>query len=698
MLDTNEGVLVLDVETSSGVDIKVGSWPYSEHESTLVLCLWFCYATKSGRRTWFPWEPGDQLPLELRDFIRCGGLIVAHNTGFERAIWENILRPKFAFPGVDIDQWRDTQALGLALNLPAFGLDALGKSLGLKIKKDKVGAALMKEMACALLIDGEWLYPKSECPKSRRRLSKYCRRDVAVTADAYFKLLPLTVTEQIIWLTDQRINARGVPLDVRFAKKCARMAERRKETLAIQAFCDSEGDLPNATGTPKLKKWLKEQGVKLPKIKRKRENGDIVATETANRPTCEKLILDSATPAHVRVVLENRLEANKATSLAKLDQVPNIVGRDGRLRNALQYCGAHTGRWTSYGLQLHNLPKNKLTEEATKLAFLCCDAEDLDLLQIAEERPLEAMSSLLRSMICASPGHELIAADYSAIEARVIAWLADQEDILEQFREGADVYVYSADGIGALTCSHSWRKGCVACEKARQLGKVGVLALGYGMGDYRVYETTADWGVPLDLKASREFKKAWRETNAMIVHFWKDLEDAVRAVILNPKKAVRVGTRGCLRVSMGRNCLKIRLPSGRSLRYWRPRIRKVKKEWTLVDDDGVVYKKRSSVEEIQFFSVSKSKKGMSLESTYSGKLAENVTQAIARDLLGEALPRIEKVEPYELVMHVHDSAAAEVPAGEGDVAEFEALMGHRPRWAAGLPLAVEGYRDVRFRG
>lgn len=676
-MDITEGILALDFETASACDIKVGAWAYSEHESTRVLCAVFCYAEAGGARRYVEWQPGDELPVQVLDFIECGGLLLAHNVSMERSVWMNIMVPVFGWPEVEIEQWRDAQAQSAAMNLP-FSLDGLGKALRLTSKKDKEGHALMLQM-CKAIPDGfgGWTYPMSENRTARRRLLDYCRIDVDVTVAAYFKMRPLTVTEALVWRVDQRINQRGVFLDEVFAAKCARMAEARKETLALDAFAATFCELENSTSTPALKAWLIEKGVELPKVARKRKDGTVTSTASCDKIVIAKLLKDTELPNDVRVVLSNRVEANKATSLAKLDKIPSIVGRDGRLRNALRYGGAHTGRWTSHGLQLHNLPKNKLSSAASDLATLCCDVESIDALTMFETRPLEAMSSLLRSIIRAAPGKELIAADWSAIEARVVAWLAGQDDILQQFADGTDVYMYTAEGIGS---------------DSRQLGKVCVLALGYGMGDVLFHEKAAEGGVPIGRAYARETKRSWRETNAMIVAFWGDLDFAARYVI-ETGDPTRVGY---LRFRMRNKCLEIILPSGRTLHYWRPRIRTVEKKFQVFDDDGTIITKTSVVEEIQFFTSKRG--GMVLEKTYGGKLAENVTQAVARDLLGESLPRLDGRSPYDVVIHVHDSVAAEVPAGEGDVREFCELMEQVPSWAPGLPLAVEGYRDVRFRG
>ena len=307
-------------------------------------------------------------------------------------------------------------------------------------------------------------------------------------------------------------------------------------------------------------------------------------------------------------------------------------------------------------------------------------ARDLDALKFLVDRPLEAVSWSLRSMICAAPGKELIAADWSAIEARVVAWLAGQADVLAVFARGEDIYVKAAADVGS---------------KNRQLGKVCTLALGYGMGVLTFISTAAGYNIGLAPKEARRIQKAWRDANSAIVGFWKAIEEAAKLAIEQPGT---VFTAGKIRAVSSKGCLGLVLPSGRTLRYWKPSVVMAKRKIQVVDDDGVIEEKEIEREEIRFFTMAQDKSSMAEESTYGGKLAENATQAVARDLLAAATVRVDRVKPYEIVMHVHDSLAAEVPAGAGDVDEFCRLLATPPPWAGGLPLAAEGYRSRYFRG
>lgn len=684
-MDTYQDILGLDIETCSAADIKsTGAWAYSQHPSTSIYCVVFGIARK-GRDPWFfRWEPGEELPARLVEFIQAGGRLLAHNVSFERSIWTNILVPRHGFPLVALDQWADTQAMAAAYNLP-LALAGLAKALGAEAQKDKEGAALMRVLAQA---SDDGARPAEATAVAVKRLADYCQRDVETMLACYSRMAPLSITESRVWAVDQKINHRGVLLDLDLAAKCRMVSEQRKKELATETFKLTHGELANSTAAPALKKWLVARGVDLPTVTRKKADGSFHRTPSADRASVEQILADlptlsllqgEETARLVDAVLRNRLEANKATSLAKLARVASMVGHDGRLRNALGYCVAHTGRWSSSGFQIHNLPKSRMTPVAQETILAMLQRGSLEGLKLVSDSPLESISQSLRSVLIAPPGRELIGADFSAIEARVIAWLAGQEDILEEFYKGTDVYVYTAEALGS---------------DDRQLGKVCVLALGYGMGALKFVQTANAWGVPIDAKTGITIQRAWRQTNTQIVDFWGALEDGFRQALADPHHVVTVGY---LRLFYDGQAVRLRLPSGRDIFYWRPSLRWTTKEFKTLDEHGNVVSIERDVQEIRYFTVAPDKSRMQSEVTYGGKLAENATQAVARDLLGEALVRLDR-DPYEVVIHVHDSIAAEVDEGCGNIDEFMELMAHPPTWAAGCPIAVDGYRGVRFRG
>lgn len=677
-------ILCVDIETCSAASIKQGNDAYAQHESTRVWCVSFAWQDgKDGRLRKWSWRPGLKLPAKIRKWIASGKLMLAHNAGFEMAIWRHILVPTYGWPPYQIVQWRDTQACSVAANLPVT-LEGVARVFKGSPGKDMAGNAEMRK-----LMNAEWdeafqryVYPEP-MPEQYDRLVTYCENDCIATLFVWWRVPQLSEVELAVWHLDQQINQRGVCIDTEFVECMADMAEKRKALLATDVFRITGSLCANSTNSHALKLWLKEMELDLPvTTKKDAKTGETKVVETLSKDAVQGLLDDGDLDGAVRAVLDNRIEANKSTSLAKLKRVPTMVSSDGRLRGALRYCIAHTGRWASSGIQVHNLPKDKRDNARSEHVRRMIREGEIASLLLTEARPLEAMSESLRAMLVAAPKHDLIAADFAAIEARVVAWLAGAHDALAVFAAGEDIYVKAAADIGSDN---------------RQLGKVCTLALGYGMGVLKFIDTArkAPYNVEMSRKEAWRVHRAWRDANPAIVQFWGDLERACQTAVINPGTAINVGPH--LRVVRNKKALLIRLPSGRVLRYWTPKVKKTKKEIVAVNEDGELVVHEFESMELSFAAVGKNKTSMVRESTYGGKLVENVTQAVARDLLAHSMLTLDAAG-YPLVLHVHDSAAAEVPEGTGSVEEFEQLMSETPRWARGCPVATEGYRAKHFQG
>lgn len=693
--DSMRGIVGIDIETTSAAELKdCGAWAYTRHPSTRVLVVSWCYAEGPGLGPVYRWYPGDPVPPALVEYLRASGSVLAHNASFEIGVWSNILTPLYDWPPVERTQWRDSQAVGCEMNLPS-SLGGLASVLGTLVQKDAEGKRLMMRLAKAKVVDGEVVYPKCTAA-DLARLSIYCDDDVLSMMHAWHRMVPLSVLEERVWRHDQVVNARGVYLDAPYAAKLLLVAEERTKELARRAQKDSDGGLSNSVEPLALKKWLRGRGVVLPKVTRKNSKGLFVKTESTDKESLGVMLGGTELDPVARKVLENRLEATKATSLRKLRRVPLMVGGDGRLRNALKYCAAGTGRWSSGGLQIHNLPKDKATAEQAKLVDLLVERGDTDALAMIEERPLSALSQKLRSVVAAAPGRELIAADFASVEACVCAWLAEEEgkvDFLHNyFRELAryrrgdrpskpqDLYEFAAASMGS---------------NQRQLGKVAELALQYGMGDFTFARTATNWGVPLTPVEAGKIKRKWRATNPMIRDFWGQLNDAAMMAVDRRGESITIGR---LRLVCDDRCLYMVLPSGRALRYWKPRIvERGPKKVRYFNNDNELVEAEINKPSLQFWKANNSESGMAVEDTYGGKLVENATQAVSRDLLAESLLRLEAAG-YPIVMHVHDSAASEVFAGTGSVEQFCGIMQEVPAWAHGCPVAADGYRALRFQG
>jgi DNA polymerase len=628
------------------------------------------------------WEPGQLVPGFVADAIRNGTPVLAHNAPFEAAIFREILTPHWGWPAIGIRQWRDSLAVAAALNLP-LSLGKLGPVIGAHVEKDEEGRKLMLSLAKVRWDkrDGAFVFPGAT-PEQLARLKDYCLRDVEATLAVWNRLPELPDAEVEMIHLDREINQRGVLLDQKLGSAMrAAVAHRKKQLGAAQ--WDETKDLISVSGIPALKSWLADRAVKLPFASRKQKDGSFKSVETLDRPALVQLLKQPDLPAEVRSVLERRLEATRLTSLAKLGRVATAVCKDGRLRGALRYSKAHTGRWSSEVLQVHNLARtpDSFKPIAAQFRQHLLDG-NIDAAN-ALHPVLEGMSFSLRALAIASPGRTFVGGDYSAIEARILAWVAGQDDVLQMFASGADVYTSDAKKVGS---------------DSRQFGKVQRLGLGYGMGAVKFQETASAAKIQLDLKRSREVVRGWRAANPAITGYWKALEAACIEAAQNPGSLTMVGR---TIVSSDQQCLRIHLPSGRALHYWRPSVAKVRKSVDTVNEAGEIETVEFEAIELRFFTPGKL--GMERETTYSGKLTENVVQAIARDVLRDALIRL-KGTRFEVVLHVHDSICAEVDqsqdilAADTDIRQFRQLVASSPTWATDLPLSVDVYVAGHFKG
>lgn len=671
-------ILGVDIETCSAADIDDGAAAYAAHESTRVYCVVFTLSRCRGDHQTHRWFPGrDRLPTWVTMHILNGLPVLAHNAPFEASIFEHILVPHCGFPAVKTEQWLDSLSVAAALNLP-LSLGNLGAAIGAAVLKDAEGAKLMKQLAVVKVKKGAYVYP-TVTTEQLNRLADYCERDVLSMLDCWWKMPALPPEETATIVVDRRINARGVLLDQALAAAMERMATVREREIGA-AIWQQTNDLLTVTNVPALKGWLLDRGVALPKVVRKKTDGTFTATESIDRASMAEILARPGVPPDVRNALEMRIEVGRMTSLAKATRVPAVVSPDGRFRYALRYSKAHPGRWSSEVLQLHNLARS--TKEFRTVMAEFTTAVRMGNIDLARglHPVLDGLSFLLRSLVIAKPGHDLIGGDFAQVEARILAWVAGQHDVLAMFASGADVYTADAANVGSDN---------------RQLGKVQRLGLGYGMGPLKFRDTAADppYNLAIEPKRAREVVEGWRANNPKIVAFWSDIESACVEAMECLGCPVFVGDH--IHVIANKECLRIVLPSGRAIHCWRPHRRPVTKTIEVINADGEIETREFSTVELRFFTPSKT--GMEVESTYGGKLTENIVQGIARDLLRDALLLLDKTI-YDVVLHVHDSIAAEVPEGVGSVEEFCRLMATVPAWAPGLPVAAEGYRSRHFKG
>ncbi|WP_426271540.1 DNA polymerase [Dyella kyungheensis] len=664
--------LHIDFETRSAADLKVvGLDNYACDPSTAIWCM--AYAFGDGPVTIVgESEPSLERMTASRvliiKYIQSGGLVYAHNAAFELAIW-NAVMPD-CWPRLDPKQVRCTMAMAYAMGLPG-SLDGAAAALGIEQRKDAKGSRVMMQLAKPRKVvqhlpehDGATGYIEHvwwDDPVKLQTLYDYCKQDVEVERALHKRMVELSADEQSLWHLDQTINARGIQvdrasidaaIDLVTAEKIRLDEAMRKTTGNVVAGC---------TDVRQLTAWLRYKGVDTPGIAK----ADV--SELLNRDD----LVDEC-----RTALMLRQEAAKS-STAKLVAMRDRAGPDGRMRGLFQYHGAATGRWAGRGPQPHNFPRPTLLHDQDDIEDVIAHFGQPEYLRVFYGDPMPLTADCMRGMIVAGPGKELVCCDYSNIEGRVLAWLAGEEWKLQAFRDydagtGADLYL--------LAYAKGFRCSLEAAKPFRQVGKVMELALGYGGGVGAFQKMARGYGVVVSDERADELKVAWRGAHPQVVKFWRDLEAAaIRAVQEGGVQKVRD-----IAFKVAGSFLWCQLPSKRVLCYPYPQIRN--KE----TPRGAV------VPALTYMAVNGVTRKWERCDTYGGSLAENVTQAVARDILVAGMRAVETLGA-PVVMHVHDEIVCECNLHEISVDEIATVMSNVPHWATGLPVAATGWQGQRYR-
>lgn len=670
--------LHFDVETRSTCDLrKAGADVYFEHPIT---DLW-CYAYAFDDEPPGAWSRGEEHSDEVLRHIRDGGLVVAHNAGFEYLAINQVLAKRHGWPTIKFSNMRCTAAQAAAMALPR-SLGELGKALGLDVTKDEEGRRLMMMMTKPRRIEnGEPIWWDE--PVKVKRLVNYCVTDVLTERGADKKLRVLSPMEHKCWQLDHKINARGVLVDidaVRDAKKIVsdRLSELQRELQVLTDFA-----VGSVTQVARIKEWLALQGLDMDSLDKQ------ALREALGRVHDPKL----------RRVLEIRQEASKA-SVAKLDAYEAGVSKDNRCRGLLMYHGAGTGRWTGMRLQPQNFPRpvREWKKHVSAAYFDTLPKRDHKLTQLyTGMTSVHATSNALKGFIVADKGNVLYKGDYSNIEGRVLAWLAGEQWKLDAFRAfdagtGHDSYKLGAAGILTNITGQRRTPEDITDEERQSYGKVPELALGFQGGVVAFQTMAKNYDVSVTDEEADAIKVGWRQRHPAIVSLWYDLERTIVHAAKNPGKIFRVASpewrepRNYQRIEYGvvHGFLWCRLPSGRLLAYMDPRIREVETPWG------------EKKEAVTYMGVDSQTRKWGRFAMYGGLAAENVTQAAARDMMRDAMFRLEDAS-YPIVLTVHDEIVAETPETHGSVEDFTKLMATLPPWAAGLPVAVDAGRGFRYQ-
>ncbi len=630
----------IDFETRSAVDLrKTGVYKYAADQSTDIWCMAY-------KAPWsddvLVWQPGDAVDTHLEDWIMAGGLLSAWNANFERVIWNEIMVGRYQWPATKIKQWRCTMAQASAMGLPR----ALGQAaavLGVEEQKDKTGAALMLRMARPRKVNADGSYTWWNTKDKVDALVAYCRQDVRTELSVAETLNAMPDAERRLYQLDQRINDRGVKVDIDLIDRVSKLANDASENIDAEMKRLTNGQVKAATNAMDLTAWLR--GYEL--------NVNSVDKQTVTR----MLAMDGLHPI-IKQVLRLRQDGAKS-STAKYDAMVNAANADDRMRGLLMYHGAATGRWSGRLVQPQNFPRpqKKQDELDEIIAKLKADQD------VSEHGAGTVLASdLLRSMLIADDGHRLMFADYSAIEARVLAWVAGQNDLVETFRKGGDVYKEMASAIYNVDVES-------VTDGQRQVGKMAILGCGYGMGGKRFAEQCATMGIKVDEDEAKRIVAVYREKNNRIAQYWRDVEQDFVDMV---KGAGRVGS------------VELPLPSGRSLTYHNPRIIQRETPWGAMRDTAQVDTLNSVTR--QWVS----------QIIWGGLLTENVVQATARDMMATAMMALE-IKGYPVILSVHDEIICEVPDDFGSLDEMIDIMTRVPAWAQGCPINAEGKEGKRYR-
>jgi len=646
--------LGIDIETYSSENLTdCGVYRYVEALDFEILL--FSYSVDGAPAVAVDLASGEKIPDTIFNALTDPTVLkTAFNAAFERtclAEYFNLHLPP--------EQWECTMARVAQLGLP-LSLDAASKALGLPIEKDAVGKSLIRYFCVPCKpskVNGSRSknLPEHD-PVKWEAFKQYNRKDVDVEQAIRAKItaFPSPSLEKEVWNLDQRINDRGVMIDYSLVKNAILFDAEYKEKLTSEAIEITA--LKNPNSGAQLKRWLTEA------------TGEEVTSLT--KKTIPGLLesADVLSDSHaVKRILEIRQEMGK-TSVSKYMAMKEAICIDRRVRGLLQYYGANrTGRWAGRLVQVQNLPRNEMAD--LDLARNTVLAGDLDWMEILFGNVPDTLSQLIRTAFIAKPGHRLIPSDFSAIEARVIAWLAGEKWRLDVFNTHGKIYEASAAQMFKVPIE-SITKG----SDLRQKGKVAELALGY-QGGPNALITMGALAMGLTEDELPKLVKMWRNANPAIVQFWYDVNAAAI-------EAVRTGQRIRLKhgisMFMQGNIFFIQLPSGRCLSYYEPILRE----------------NRFGTDSLSYMSLEKGK--WSRVDTYGGKLVENIVQAVARDLLAEAMVRLDKAG-YSIVMHVHDEVVLEVPIDFGSIEEVDRIMSQPVTWAPGLPMKAESYETFYYK-
>jgi len=690
-----KSILHLDYETRSDLDLKkVGLHVYAKGKNTDVWCAGYAFDDEPVQL----WKPGQPIPKRVFAHIQDGKEVWAHNAPFEIAITNFVASKKHGWPKLSPNQVVCTAVMAYAMGLPG-SLEGCSAALGIRERKDLEGSRLMLQLSKPRSIDettGQILWWSD--PGRMERLYSYCIQDVVVERMAGDKMFRISEYEKRLWLLDQKINDLGITVDTKAIFNSLSIVEYEKNRLNNEIKLLTDGEVCTANSVAAMKNYLEFYGL---------------GPDSLDKASVLEELAKSSIDPKAKRILEIRQEASKS-STAKFEPMLTSADSDNRVKGCFQFSGANTRRWAGRRIQLHNLPrpslKHSIVEKIIEDIRQGISPQEIDMYYGA---PLNVLKDCIRSFLTAAPGHHLMAVDFSAIEARVIAWLAGQNDVLDIFRKKLDIYKVAASSIFGVDVNS-------VNDDQRAVGKVAILALGYQGGVGAFQQMAKGYNVKMEpafeslwagldssersyfdetykknkhrFDISREeyiasdiTKTMWRRANPHIVNYWTEIEHAAITAIKNPGALITAGPhKRQVSYKKSGSFLWCKLPSKGVICYPYPEIKEVTTPWGAKKDAMTYMAEDGQTKKWQRFS------------TYGGSLVENLTQSFARDVFADSMLRLDEKD-YKIVIHTHDEIVCEVPENEGSLEHMMEVMSEVPPWAEGLPIAVSGWRGFRYR-
>ena len=677
--------ITIDFETRSEANIMdVGAYAYSIHPSTEPLCLAYKIP---GQETKLWTRLDEEPPIDLFEAIEDdfdNFLIEAHNSFFELCIWTNVCEKKLNWPALPFDRIRCSAAKAAMHSLPRNLEDACA-AMRLPVQKDKYGKTLIKLLCCPQKPTKNdsriWINEDDEIPVKIakntfetpanlfKQLGEYCIQDVEAEEGLSDSLADLPEMEQKIWEMDQTINWRGFYSDIPLARVADEVLAVFEKEITANVVKLTNNFITKATQITSILLYCDFEGVELPNLQ---------------ADTVDKALQREDLPGDVRKLLELR-QLGGRSSAKKFQKFMDMADEEQVIRGTLMYHGATTGRWTGKGVQTQNLIRGIFTKlEEIEECIALIEARDFDKIREKYDNPVEAIASIVRSVITARPGYELFVADYSSIEARVLVWVANDNTAVNIFERGDDIYLDMAYDIFKIDAAAYENLDDYKKWFYRFVGKQAILGLGYQMGAPRfAAEVLKRANIKLDPELCQDVVYTYRDKYSKVTKLWGRCEKAaIHATKFRrgPDRPCKVGK---VKYYVKNNFLCCELPSGRCIRYHRPRVEPY--EWNGVPKEKLTYWGVHPV----------SKRYMKLD-TYGGSLVESICQGIARDVMSYAALDVEDAG-YDILTSVHDELISEREEGKGSIEEYEQLLTNIPAWAKGCPIDAEGWKGKRYK-